>query len=104
MIELLALPDWNTPPRSTADWVDKFAAAGHTAVVARDEDKDLWIEVAPLRLRGLMEMEGDVVASVHFELQHPDPEPAASLIEQVTRALGWEVYPDEDDIEDSSEI
>jgi hypothetical protein len=104
MIEFLALPDWNTPPRSIADWVAGFAAVGRTAVVARDEDNDVWIEVAPLRLRGLMDLEGDAVASVHFELHQSEAEPASRVVEEVARGLGWEVYPDEDDIEDSSEI
>jgi hypothetical protein len=104
MIELLALPDWNTPARSVSDWVAAFAAVGRTAVVARDDDNDHWIEVAPMRVRGLMDLEAEAVASIHFELHDADPEPGAKLVEQVARSLGWEIYPDEDDIEDSSEI
>jgi hypothetical protein len=104
MTERLALPDWNTPPRTLADWVAGFASLGHAALVVRDEDGDTWIEVAPLRLRGLAEVEHEHVASLHFELTDPDPEVAVRIVVEVARGLGWEVYEDEDDVEDSSEF
>jgi hypothetical protein len=103
MIEILALPDWNTPPRTLADWSAQFAELGHASTVVRDDDGDTWIEVAAMRLRGIVELDGDRAESIYFELHDPDPTPATTLLESAARALGWEIYP-EDEIEDSSEI
>src|SRR5579859_3517755 len=104
MTELLALPEWNTPRTTVADWSARLETSGHQAVLCRDDDGDSWLELAPCRLRGLLELEGDAVVSIHFELSAADPRAAAQLLETAARALGWGIYADEDDVEDSSEI
>jgi hypothetical protein len=100
MIELLALPAWNSPPRTLDDWVTGLAGSGHTPVVERVSGSASWLEVAPLRLRGYAVLEGAHVEAINFELADPDPGPAAEIVEAAAKALGWEVYPDEADGED----
>jgi hypothetical protein len=105
MVERLALPNWNTPPRTLTEWVAALTARGHEPQVVRDEDGDIWLEIAPSRLRGLVEVEADRVESIHFELKGPDPARVLKVLDEVARGLGWELYEeDEDDVEDSSEI
>jgi hypothetical protein len=100
MIELLALPAWDAPPRSPADWAAELAALGHPATVARAPDGDTWIEVAPLRLRGFVVIEDGLAAAINFELHDPDPAPASRLVEAAATALGWEVHPDDGEIDE----
>jgi hypothetical protein len=100
MIELLALPGWNTPPKTIDDWAAQLAALGHPAVVEREGPDDCWLEVGALRLRGFVVLEGDHLGAINFELAAPDPEPAARLVDAAAQALGWEVHPDDPDGED----
>jgi hypothetical protein len=94
MIELLAIPSWNTDPKTLGDWTAALSAQGHPAIVARDDD-ETWIEVAPLRLRGYVSLEGPHVEAINFELAEADPEPASRAIAAAALQLGWEVHPDE---------
>jgi hypothetical protein len=105
MIELLALPGWNTPPLAFDAWVAQLAAQGHPPTLTRDEPGACWLEVGALRLRGYAVTEGEHLAAINFELSSPDPEPALRVIEAAGVALGWEVHPDEpDEEEDDDEV
>jgi hypothetical protein len=104
MIELLALPAWNAPPRTLDDWQAGLAGAGRPPVVVRESSAASWLELAPLRLRGYVVMEGPHVAAINFELGAPDSAAAARLLESVAHALGWELHPDDlDDPDDSDD-
>lgn len=96
MIELLAIPAWDGSHRRVEEWAAALAEAGAPSAVVRDED-ETYLEAGALRLRGLCVIEDGRVAAVNFELAAPDPAPAASAVEAAARALGWEVYPDEED-------
>lgn len=96
MIELLALPAWNTPPRSLDDWSAALAGLGYPPKSAREDADEVWLEVPALRLRGLAVLEGPHVTAINFELHDPDPA-ASRLVEGAAAALGWEVHPDEED-------
>ncbi len=96
MIELLAIPAWDGAHRRVEDWSAALAGAGAPTVVVRDEG-ETYLEAGPLRLRGFCVIEDGRVAAVNFELAAPDPAPAAAAVEAAARALGWEVYPDDED-------
>jgi hypothetical protein len=99
MLELLAIPsDWTGSPVSLDDWSAAFAERGHPADVEREPEGDS-IEVGSLRLCGLADAEGDRLVAIHFELFAPDPGPARAIVEDVARALGWEVHEDDEDDE-----
>lgn len=102
MIERLALPAWDTPPRPLDDWVAQLVAQGQPAVLARESSSVAWLEIAPLRLRGYAVLEGPHVTAIHFELSAPDPSRALETLEIAIKALGWELHDDdeEDDRED----
>ncbi len=103
MIELLAVPAWDAPPRSIADWTAALSALGYEPKVEREGADASWIEVAPLQLRGYAMMEGDHVGAINFELSAADPADAARVLEAVAPPLNWEIYPDDvedDDIEE----
>lgn len=94
MIELLAIPAWNAEPRTLNDWTAALAALGHSPSVGREDD-ETWLEVAPLRLRGYVAIEGQSVEAINFELHDQDTEPASRLLNAAAHALGWELHPDE---------
>lgn len=101
MIELLALPAWDCPPRTLEDWSEALAAQGHPAVVTREED-ETWLEVAPLRMRGFVVLEGTRVEAINFELQAPQADDALPVLEAAAESLSWEIYPEdveEDDLD-----
>jgi hypothetical protein len=104
MIELLALPGWKTPPTTLDAWRDKLSKEGTPVRIERDADGDTWIEVPAMRLRGFVDFEGEHVGAINFELHDPNAEAGTRLIESAAGALAWEVFPDDDDVEDSSEI
>lgn len=101
MIELLALPAWNCPPRSLDDWTSALAAQGQPARVSREDD-ETWLEISPLRLRGYVVLEGSRVEAINFELHDPGREEVMPLLEAAAQVLDWEIFPDdgeEDDLE-----
>jgi hypothetical protein len=100
MIELLALPGWQTPPTSLDDWVSRLSDMCGPVAVTRESTGVSWLEVGSLRLRGYAVIEGRQVEAINFELAAPDPAPAALAVEAAAAALGWEVHPDEPDDED----
>jgi hypothetical protein len=105
MIELLALPDWQTPPTPLDDWVAQLTAHAGPVVVTREERGASWLEVAALRLRGYAMHAGRNIEAINFELADPDPTPATRAIAAAAAALGWEVHfdDDEDDEDDDDE-
>jgi len=100
MIELLALPEWQAPPRTIDDWVAELTAKAGPVVVTRESTSVSWLEIGSLRLRGYAVLEGQSVQAINFELGAPDPEPATRAIEAAALALGWEVHPDDGDDDD----
>jgi hypothetical protein len=101
MIEILALPGWETPETPLSAWVEFFASQGHRAVVSRESTGVSWIEVNSLRLRGYAVMEGSHVEAINFELTDPDPGPALLALEQAAAALAWDLDDEQDqDVED----
>ncbi|MHC5539883.1 hypothetical protein ACYOEI_16815 [Singulisphaera rosea] len=103
MIELLVIPDWNTPERTLEDWVSRLSEVGGPVVVTRESVGASWIEIASLRLRGYAVIEGPRLEAINFELTALDPDPALRVIEAVSKDLGWEVHPDEPDLADDPE-
>ena len=97
MIELLALPGWQTPPRSLEDWVAQLEVQAGPVVVTRESTGASWIEVGRLRLRGYVVLQGQKVEAINFELATPDPGPVTCAVEAAAQALGWEVHPDDPD-------
>src|SRR5437867_6036653 len=91
MIELLALPGWNTPPLALDAWVAQLSAQGHPPTLTPEDGGACWLEVGALRLRGYAVIEGDHLAAINFELAHPDPDPARRVVEAAAVALGWEI-------------
>ena len=102
MIELLALPGWQTPPRSE-DWVAQLEGQAGPVVVTRESTGASWIEVGRLRLRGYVVLQGQSVDAINFELAAPDPGPAAVAVEAAAQALGWEVHPDDSQADEDDE-
>jgi hypothetical protein len=102
MTELLALPDWQTPPRTLDEWVAALSGRAGQVAVVRESTTVVWLEVGSLRLRGYAVLEGVNVEAINFELADPDPAPATLLLEEVARSLGWELHADEpgDDSDD----
>jgi hypothetical protein len=101
MIELLAIPGWQTGPTLLSDWVARLEAeVGGPVAVKRDPPQGAWIEVGQLRLRGFAMLAGPHVEAINFEVSAPDPVPATRLLEATSASIGWEIYPDEEDGED----
>lgn len=102
MIELLAVPAWNTPTITLDAWVDALKAQGVAVAVERDPP-GAWLEMGSLRLRGYALSEGIKLEAINFELSDPDPAPATRVLEAVAVALGWEIHPDEGDETDDDD-
>lgn len=96
MVEWLAIPEWNAPPRTLDDWLAALAGSK----VVRDEDGDRWIEVPRLRVRGLLVEEEGRVEIINFELHADDPEPALTALRAAADSINWELHADDDDEED----
>lgn len=101
-IELLALPAWNSPPRSLEDWKRALTEQGLAAAVSRTDDQT-WLEVGSLGLRGFVCIEGNQIVAINFELRAADPEPASRSLDNAAQALGWEIHPDDPEEDDLDE-
>jgi len=100
LTERLAIPSWNAPPRTLADWRARFEALGQPVIVERSPE-ETWLTIAPLGLRGFAVLEGGAMAALHIEIDADDPSPALALLDEAARDLGWEVHDeDEDENED----
>jgi hypothetical protein len=99
MLELLAIPAWNTPATTLDQWVAEFELRNVKAVVARESPGIFWLEAPSLRLRGYALSEGIRLEAINFELSDPIPSAASELLEATCAALGWELHEDtaEDD-------
>lgn len=100
--ELLALPAWNSPPRSLQDWRDAIAGQGQTVVVTSRND-ETWLEVGSIGLRGYVCIEGDRTVAINFELSPADLEAATRTLERAAQALDWELHADEPEEDDLDE-
>jgi hypothetical protein len=103
MIELLALPGWQTPPTPLDAWVARLETLGGPVVVTRESRGAAWLEIRHLDLRGYVMLAGQDVEAINFELSGAEPSIAARAITATAEALGWEVHLDEDDDEDDNE-
>jgi hypothetical protein len=97
MIEVLAIPAWRSPPVSLDEWVNAFTSQGLVVALEPDPPDGVWMEIAALRLRGLVLREDDFASVVHFELSASEPDPARAAIELAAAAVGWETHDDDDD-------
>jgi hypothetical protein len=97
MIELLALPGWQTTPTTLDAWVAQLEAQAGPAVVTRESTAAAWLEFGGLRLRGYAMLAGRSVEAINFELAAADPAPASRAVEAAALALGWEVHLDDDE-------
>ncbi len=102
-IELLALPGWQTPPRSLDDWAAQLAIHAGEVVASREDSDVYWLVVAELQLRGYVILAGRDVDAINFELAGTDPEAATRAITAAAEALGWEIHLDEDDAVDDDD-
>ena len=103
MIEVLAIPGWQTGPTTLDVWTTRLAeAAGSAPAVVRESAEGSWVVLGPLRVRGFAVMAGPHVEAINFELADPDPSTANRLLEEVAASIGWEIHPDdgEDDEDD----
>ena len=80
MIELLAIPAWDTSPTTLAQWLEAFEAQSLVVSIVRDSPQASWIEVNALRLRGYALMDGIKVE-------------AAQLRAGCTRSPSWPARP-----------
>jgi hypothetical protein len=104
MIELLAIPGWQTGPTLLSDWVARLEEeVGGPVVVKQDPPQGAWIEVGQVRLRGFAMLAGPHVEAINFEVTAPDPTAATRLLEAASAAIGWEIHPDEEEDEDEDD-
>ncbi len=102
MVEYLALPAWNTPETTVDAWVVALSESAGPVIVSREGPGVAWLEVAPMRLRGYVVIEGGHAAAINFEVHDPDHGPSTRALEAASVALGWELHPDDED-EDEDE-
>jgi hypothetical protein len=97
VIELLALPGWQTPSTPLDAWVERLTALAGPVVVTREASDASWLEVGRLRLRGyaVLAGRGRDVEAINFELSDPVPTAAMQAIRAAAEALGWEVHEDD---------
>jgi hypothetical protein len=103
MMELLALPGWQTKPTTLDAWIAQLETHGGPVVVTRESPNASWLEIGPLRLRGYAVLAGRVVEAINFELNHPDPAPASRAVAAAAEAIGWEVHADSEDDDDDDD-
>jgi hypothetical protein len=103
VIELLALPGWQTPPAPLDAWVERLTALAGPVVVTREGTDASWLDVGVLRLRGYAVLAGRTVEAINFELHDPDPTAAMQAINAAAAALAWEVHEDDEDETDDDE-
>lgn len=101
MIERLALPAWDAPPATLADWVAALADADAPAEVVRDAG-EVWLEARPRRFRGFAVVEEGHVTAVNFEF-HGEADAALAAVEAAARALRWEIHDNENGDDDEEE-
>ena len=102
MTEFLAIPGWQTPPTSLAEWVAQLEeVGGPTVVVERESPQGAWIHLEAMGVHGFAVLAGPHVEAVNFEIQEPVPPEVNRFLEEAAAAIGWEIHPDDpDDDED----
>jgi hypothetical protein len=102
MIELLAIPGWQTPPTTLAEWVARLEAGGGPAVIVeRESEQGSWVHLEALGVHGFAVLAGPHVEAINFEIQEPVPPDVTHFLESAASDLGWELHPD--DPEDDEE-
>ena len=103
MTELLALPDWKATPVDVQAWAAALTEACGPTTVSRDSPEAYWLDVAMPRVRGYAVVEGIKVAAVNFEVDDADLATITPLLERAAASLGWELFPDDPDDEDTDD-
>lgn len=105
MIELLAIPGWQTAPTTLAEWVAQLEkGGGPTVVVERESPQGAWIHLEAMGVHGFAVLAGPLVEAVNFEIQEPLSPDVSRMLEEAAAAIGWEIHPDEpDDDEDDDD-
>ena len=104
MIELLAIPGWQTQPTTLDEWVRRLAElAGKPVELERESPQATWIMLPALRFRGFAVLAGPHVEAINFEVAEPDPTRATSLIAAAATALGWEIHAEDEGEDDADE-
>jgi hypothetical protein len=104
VIELLAIPGWQTPPTTLEEWVRRLAdLAGLPVELERESPQATWIMLPALRLRGFAMLAGPHVEAINFEVAEPDPTRATSLIAAAATALAWEIHAEDEGEDDADE-
>jgi len=99
MIERLAIPAWQAPPRTLEDWksaLESIPGAG-TVTLERETGTVYWFEVAAQRIRGYAMLEDNDVTAINFEFHAGDPAPSLAAVEAIAAQLNWELHEDDDD-------
>jgi hypothetical protein len=101
MIELLAVPSWQTPPTTLEAWVARFEQQGeHAVVIERESPEGAWVHLEAIGARGFAVLAGQHVEAINFEIDDRETEAASRFLEEAAAAIGWEIHTDEDDGED----
>jgi hypothetical protein len=105
VIEFLAIPGWQTPPTTLAQWVEALEAKGARAVVVeRESPQGAWVHLEAMGTMGFAVLAGPHVEAINFEIQEPLPPDVTEFLEGAAAAIGWEIHPDEpDDDEDDDD-
>ncbi len=98
VIEWLAIPQWDAPPRTLEDWRGAFESRGYDGTVEVEPDAT-WLFVDQLGLKAFAVIESERLVALHMEV--PDRKEAVELVEQIAVELDWELHDDEeeDDVE-----
>ena len=97
MVEYLAIPAWDTPPKSLDDWVGGIAEAGGAATVRRESSTVCWLLAPTLDMEGYVVVESGHPTAINFEIKAADPGRALAVITAAAHSLGWEVHEEGDD-------
>lgn len=102
MIEFLAIPGWQTPPTTLAEWVARLEEeAGPAVIVERESPQGAWVHLEAMGVHGFAVLAGPHVEAINFEVQEPITPEVGRLLERAASAIGWEIHPDDpDDDED----
>ena len=106
MVEYLALPAWNTPPRSIDAWVAAISEAGAPASRRHESSTVCWVLAPTLDVEGYALIEEGHPSAINFELKAADPAHALAVITAAAHSLGWEIHEEgeDDDRDDEADL
>ena len=104
MVEYLALPAWDTPPRTIDEWISALAEAGGSASLHRESSTVWWLRSPDLDSEGYAVIESGYPTAINFELKADDPTHALTIITAAAISLGWEIHADGEDLDNDDEI